>query len=234
MVRNFILDGAEEDVKESIARFSEFTTYFVNFHQNRRNMYSPEAQATAISNRCVNENLPRFLDNARNYAVISGKLEKELEMLNADMSGFSDFTVSDRFSLDYFAYVLPQSGIDDYNRILGGYSTEDGTKIKGLNEYINLYNQTAERNDRIPLLKVLYKQILSDRDTVSFIPESFGSDQELLDALYAYLKDKDSAKTADIAVAIGLGITRTKELIYDMPDVEALGGNRNRTYRLKQ
>lgn len=54
------------------------------------------------------------------------------------------------------------------------------------------------------------------------------------DMIREYLKDKDSAKTADIAVAIGLGITRTKELIYDMPDVEALGGNRNRTYRLKQ
>ena len=49
-----------------------------------------------------------------------------------------------------------------------------------------------------------------------------------------YLSNRDSARTAEIAEAIGLSITRTKELLYEMPDVEAIGENRNRTYRLKQ
>ena len=45
------------------------------------------------------------------------------------------------FCVDYFNMVMSQSGIDNYNSIIGGYVTEDGTKIQGLNEYINLYNQ---------------------------------------------------------------------------------------------
>ena len=48
-----------------------------------------------------------------------------------------------------------------------------------------------------------------------------------------FLETNGESKTADIAEGIGLSITRTKVAIYEMDDVEALGGNRNRTYRLK-
>lgn len=73
--------------------------------------------------------------------------------------------------------------------MIGGYTCSDKTKIQGLNEYINLYNQQVAKNEkskRLPLMKPLYKQILSEKDSVSFIPEKFHSDNEVLHAIGDY------------------------------------------------
>ena len=49
-------------------------------------------------------------------------------------------------------------------------------------EYINLYNQ-QHKDDKLPKLKALFKQILSDRNAISWLPEEFNSDQEVLNAI---------------------------------------------------
>lgn len=69
-----------------------------------------------------------------------------------------------------------------YNAIIGGKVTQDQkVKIKGLNEYVNLYNQRHDQ--RLPKLKPLYKQILSDRNVISWLPEHFNNDSEVLEAI---------------------------------------------------
>lgn len=93
------------------------------------------------------------------------------------------------FSVDYFDFVLAQSGIDIYNSMIGVYTCSDGTKIQGLNKCINRYNQQVAKNEkskRLPLMKPLRKQILSEKDSVSFIPEKFNSDNEVLLAIEEY------------------------------------------------
>lgn len=44
-----------------------------------------------------------------------------------------------------------------------------------------MYNQ--KNKAKLPKLKPLFKQILSDRDKISFIPEQFDSDTEVLEAV---------------------------------------------------
>lgn len=177
----------EAEEKQSVELFKNFTSYFSGFHENRRNMYSEEDQTTAISHRCINDNLPKFLDNCASFLRIKETLPKEtLEQLNSDALNLSGFSLYDFFSIDFFPRVLPQFGIERYNDIIGGYSCSDGTKVKGLNEFINLYNQLVSGNgkaNRLPFMKPLYKQILSDRGSISFIPEKFTSDNELLSAV---------------------------------------------------
>lgn len=171
--------------------FSKFTTYFTGFFDNRKNMYTSEAQSTGIAYRCINDNLPKFLDNVKSFNKVKDKLsEKDLIDLNNDFEGLCGTTVENVFCKDYFVFVLAQSGIDRYNEIIGGYTTSDGTKIKGLNEYINLYNQ-QNKSDRIPTMKPLFKQILSDRQSVSFIPDSFTDDNELIKAVYSAYNTDD-------------------------------------------
>ncbi len=48
-----------------------------------------------------------------------------------------------------------------------------------------------------------------------------------------YLQKQELAKTRDIAEVLGLSVARTRVILSEMDDVEALGTNRNRTYRLK-
>ena len=163
-------------------------------------MYTELEQSTGVAFRCINDNLPKYLDNARMFRIAADKLSAEtLEQLSVDMADVCGEDVKRIFSIETFSSKLSQTGIDMYNSVIGGYTKEDGTKVQGLNEYINLYNQLVGRNDRIPKMKPLYKQILSDRDTVSFIPEKFGNDQEVLDAVNSLFKRDDSGllKTID-------------------------------------
>lgn len=180
----------DENEKETVECFRSFTTYFNGFNTNRKNMYSSEKKSTAIAYRCVNDNLPRFLDNIKTFQKIFDNLSDEtITKLNTNLYNIFGRKIEDIFSVDYFDFVLAQSGIDIYNSMIGVYTCSDGTKIKGLNERIDRYNQQVAKNEkskRLPLMKPLRKQILSEKDSVSFIPEKFNSDNEVLLAIEEY------------------------------------------------
>lgn len=180
----------DENEKETVECFRSFTTYFNGFNTNRKNMYSSEKKSTAIAYRCVNDNLPRFLDNIKTFQKIFDNLSDEaITKLNTNLYNRFGRKIEDIFSVDYFDFVLAQSGIDVYNSMIGVYTCSDGTKIQGLNQCINRYNKQVAKNEkskRLPLMKPLRKQILSEKDSVSFIPEKFNSDNEVLLAIEEY------------------------------------------------
>lgn len=180
----------DKDERETVECFRSFTTYFKGFNTNRKNMYSSDEKSTAIAYLCINDNLPRFLDNVKSFQKVFDNLSDEtVTKPNTDLYNIFGRNIEDIFSIDYFEFVLAQSGIEIYNSMIGGYTCSDGTKIQGLNECINLYNQQVAKNEkskRLPLMKPLYKQILSEKDSVSFIPEKFNSDNEVLLAIEDY------------------------------------------------
>lgn len=166
-----------------VEEFKDFTTYFTGFHENRKNMYSEEDKSTSIAYRLINENLPKFINNITIFEKVkSTDVANNFKTLYSDLEGYLNvMNIEDIFNLYYFTEVLNQTQIDVYNAIIGGKSFDDGRKIKGLNEYINLYNQNQkDKTKRLPKLKPLYKQILSDRNAISYIPEEFKNDNEVL------------------------------------------------------
>lgn len=187
LIKVDLLNFVDNDEDRTLLQeFKNFTTYFTGFNENRKNMYSSEAQSTAIAYRLIHENLPKFIDNLSVFgkvaeSSVSGSFD-ELQKNFEEILG--EVRIADMFKLSYFNRVLTQSGIDIYNAIIGGKVLNDGTKVKGLNEYINLYNQGQDKkSNRLPKLKPLYKQILSDRNAISWLPEQFASDNELLEAV---------------------------------------------------
>lgn len=181
------LNGMSEDeAKELVKEFWGFTTYFEGFHTNRKNMYTAEEESTAIAHRLVNENLPKFIDNMDVFkkAVAKPEIQANIEELYANFAAYLNVeSIQEMFQLDYYNMLLTQKQIDVYNAIIGGKTDEDhDVKIKGINEYINLYNQ-QHKNEKLPKLKVLFKQILSDRNAISWLPEEFNDDQEVLNAI---------------------------------------------------
>src|SRR5690606_15911984 len=147
---------------------------------------------TAIAYRLIHENLPKFLENIKIFERIKAvpKVYEKCQTLYKEIEEYLNITqIDEAFELDYYNEVLTQTQIDVYNLIIGGRTAEEGKKkIQGLNEYINLYNQKQEKNKRLPKLKLLYKQILSDRISTSFMAESFSEDQEVIDAIEEYYK----------------------------------------------
>lgn len=177
---------SQDEAKELVKEFWGFTTYFVGFFDNRKNMYTSEEKSTGIAYRLVNENLPKFIDNMEAFKKAIAKPEIQANMKEL-YSNFAEYlnveSIQEMFKLDYYNMLLTQKQIDVYNAIIGGKTDEDhDVKIKGINEYINLYNQ-QHKDEKLPKLKALFKQILSDRNAISWLPEEFNSDQEVLDAI---------------------------------------------------
>ena len=139
-----------KESQELVKEFKEFTTYFEGFHKNRKNMYTDEEKSTAIAYRLIHQNLPKYIDNMKVYAQVKeSELNETLGVLLSDLQKKMDIrTVDEYFELSGFNKVLNQTGIDTYNAILGAYSSEDNVKVKGLNEYINLYNQQQGKNKK--------------------------------------------------------------------------------------
>lgn len=174
---------SEEDIR-LVKKFEKFTTAFVGFHENRKNIYTSEPIPTAISYRCINDNLPKYISNVGCYEIIKEVLEDQIQKLDEILVEFGyNLSTSMIFSKDYFNLVLPQKGITLYNAVIGGWVNEDGTKIQGLNEYINLYNQKLDRTEkakRLPKFQFLYRQILSETESMSFYQEGISTDEELI------------------------------------------------------
>lgn len=183
----------KEEDKELVRQFSDFTTYFTGFHENRANMYKDEEQSTSIAYRLIHQNLPKFMDNIKAFSAIAQTpVAEHFKELYARWESYLNVSsIDEMFRLDYFSHTLTQPHIEVYNSIIGKRILEDGTEIKGINEYVNLYNQ-QQKDKKLPLLVPLYKQILSDRERLSWLSEEFDSDAKMLKAInecYDHLHD---------------------------------------------
>ncbi|HMU98853.1 MAG TPA: type V CRISPR-associated protein Cas12a/Cpf1, partial [Chitinophagales bacterium] len=192
LITKLMVDWLEQkEDKDKVEEFKTFTTYFTGFHENRKNMYTDKAQSTAIAYRLVHENLPKFLDNIKVFEKLKAvpELYEKCSVLYKEIEEYLNIRyIDEAFELGYYNMVLTQKQIEVYNLIIGGRTPkENEKKIQGLNEYINLYNQKqADKKNRIPKIKPLYKMILSDRESVSFLAEKFDNSQEVLNAIKEY------------------------------------------------
>ena len=113
------------------------------------------------------------------------KIAELQESLKDELQGHR---IEDYFQVDFYSQVLTNEAIILYNTIIGGVNPSEvnGTKVQGINEYVNHYNHPGTKTKgavRLPKLKMLYKQILSDRQTFSFVDAQFENDQEVLDEI---------------------------------------------------
>lgn len=180
-----------------LEKFKDFTTYFTGFFENRKNVFTDEALSTSFTYRLVNDNFIKFFDNCtvlKNVVNISPDMAKSLETCVSDLGIFPGVSLEEVFSVSFYNRLLTQTGIDQFNQLLGGISGKEGEyKKQGLNEIINLAMQQSPEVKEVLKNKVhrftpLFKQILSDRSTMSFIPDAFADDNEVLLAVDAYRK----------------------------------------------
>lgn len=188
-----------EEHHQLVEGFKKFTTYFKGFNTNRENMYSSGEETTAISHRLINENLPKFFDNCINYEKTK---KQNIELFSKTAPDLlQDMQVSkldDVFKPAYFIKLFTQTGIDFFQELCGGKTLEDGHKIQGLNEHINLFRQKhGLKKKELPYFTKLKKQILSKSESRSFLPEAFENDEHMLNSLKDYIKQM-TQKDGDI------------------------------------
>ncbi|MBO4262696.1 MAG: hypothetical protein J5903_02805 [Clostridia bacterium] len=164
-----------DDSVEAIKAYIGYATCLQGFNNNRKNMFE-ETGATSISYRTV-ENMERYFDNCNNYLQITGKYP-DTKTIFADTEKY--------FIPKNYCFFIAQSQIDGYNEVLG--HAYDNVNAKGINQKLNEYAQKNGLKHRdIPMMSVLYKQILSDRQT--FVIDKIEKDEDLF-ALVTELSHK--------------------------------------------
>lgn len=177
LIRN-ILKGEYSIPKEDINKvrlFSKFATYFTKYDKTRENIYAAD-KPTSVAYRIVSDNFPMFYYN---YKIITSLPEDIITPIQKQMQDvLKGQTIYEIFSPQNYKNVLSQSQITFYNSIIGGVSDNETSKRQGLNEYLNLQFQQGKLTKRIRL-KGLYKQILSDSASLSFIPTPYENDTDV-------------------------------------------------------
>lgn len=175
LIKEYLPAFVSEEEKSVVNKFSKFTTYFDAFNDNRKKLYSGDAKSGTIAYRLIHENLPMFLDNIASFNAISGLgVNEYFSSIEAEFTdALEGKRLTEFFQIDFFNNTLTQKKIGNYNYIVGA-----------VNKAVNLYKQ-QHKTVRVPLLKPLYKMILSDRVTPSWLPERFESDEEMLTAIKA-------------------------------------------------
>lgn len=183
---------------KAIRTFKRFSIYFGNYQDNRDNMYSEKDQTTSIANRIVNENFPKFIDNIVVYRRLEEVCPNELKVIENNLSTtLNGLSLDDVFVPEFYNSCLTQDGIERYNWILGGNPNEEVLGINSVgNEYLHQHPDSKLKLRNLEMTK-LYKQILSDRVHIAFLPEQFSSDDELMQSVSAFLDGFDSIDLFD-------------------------------------
>lgn len=113
----------------------------------------------------------------------------------------------------------------------------------GIPKIVNIWNDEGMKDpiieeefdpDRTILsLSLEKKQAINTSDNTQKIEQKTKKTFENQQKIIEYLKDNGRSKCSDIANHLGLSETRTRAIIAQMSNIEILGGNRNRTYRIK-
>lgn len=178
------------DDDESIKSFDRFSVYFRGFQENRKNIYSSEAISTGVPYRLVHDNFPKFLADIEVYDNIKTICPEIIEQIAAELKPFlGGRKIDSFFRIDSYNDLLTQDSIEFFNQVIGGVSEEGKPKFRGINELTNLYRQQhPELGSKKKALTMipLFKQILSDRDTLSDIPQQIESEKQLIETITSF------------------------------------------------
>lgn len=101
------------------------------------------------------------------------------------------------------------------------------------NELKGKVNYTVTHNPDRTTLDVTI--VVDDKSDDKMMIKSESDDKRTI--ILNFIRKNGEVKTEDIATFVGLGTTRVKVLLYELLEeglIERIGGNRNRTYKIKK
>lgn len=101
------------------------------------------------------------------------------------------------------------------------------------NELKGKVNYTVTHNPDRTTLDVTI--VVDDKSDDKVMIKSESDDKRTI--ILNFIRKNGEVKTEDIATFVGLGTTRVKVLLYELLEeglIERIGGNRNRTYKIKR
>lgn len=173
-----------DEERDLLVSFNRFSTYFKGYKKARENVYKSDI-TNAVPYRIVNENFSKFVSDCEIFRSLPNELVKYCDDKMRTL--LKEYTLEEVFDYTFFNNLMSQKGIDYFNNILGGLNEENNIKIQGLNEYCNIAFQHKSINHKIRFIP-LYKQILTERTSISFSFDVFDNDIDVKLAIREYLK----------------------------------------------
>ena len=171
---------AEGNVPEAVKTFARFACYFKGYQENRRNIYSPEAQATSAAHRAVDENFTKFFNAVEIFDTFRTKFPELIRDAEERVAPLLvGENIADMIQISAYNRFLPQSGIDRFNAVIGEINY-------AVNQYRQKHPEVQPRE--LPFIPPLFKQILSDRER-TFSAKGFQNDGELSLALKQFIAE---------------------------------------------
>ena len=177
---------AREKERAALTYFKGYTSYMQDYTKIRLMAYDHEQKGITIPNRVIEDNLPIHLNNIKIKERVPAELLAEA-MDDPDFQSILDnfypgATIDELFSVSAYSFLMPQSAITGYNAAIGGVSISPTKRIIGLNERIKMFND-AHPKEKAPLFQKLKKQVLSDRESLSIVPEKYNSYNDIVEAM---------------------------------------------------
>lgn len=183
----FVLDNYPKlvgDDKASVEAFLKLKGYLSDYLENRKNVFDRRTNETSVAYRTIEENLTTFLANILQLRRFLDSIARRSEFEDQLTQAFDKLEAQDGLTrlltVDQFNSALSQTGIESYNLLISGKTLASGEKLQGVNELINLYlQQHPEEKLKKVKLKKLYKQIMAETDSQSFVLEIISDDEAL-------------------------------------------------------
>ena len=185
MVENdtFSLVNYTKDEKKTLLFFKNFATFFSKYQSNRKDIYENTKNGTiSVPNRLLDDNFPIYVSNILLFEQLSDDLKEECILALKPFEQRFDVKAEDFFNVERgngFSSFLTQKGIEIYNTLIGGYNEKDNVKIRGLNEICNEAYTQKRLEDPVKFIR-LKKQVLSDKEPTSVLPEKFEDSFEVM------------------------------------------------------
>ena len=187
VIKKVLEETTDSEEYADIVLFNGFKDYLDPYFTARKTLFNNYNKANSITNRILNDNLPIYLRNCKIMEkVLCSLTEEDKAVWSKDLKDLVGMSLSDLAKPDSFSYFMSQSGIDKYNLAVTGYSIDDKTKVRGLNEYINIHNTKHDKKERLRYLETLHKMILSEEDSISYTTIKFLDDQEVIEFVKSF------------------------------------------------
>lgn len=181
-------DIDKKEYSRALLSFKTFAVYFKDYQESRKNLYTKKDISSSVAHRIVHDNFPKFVANIKVFENINQFYPEVIKDCTSELGKYlNGKTLHEIFSdVSYYNNVLTQDGIELYNAIIGGVSEKEGDKKKGINELVNSHlqknHQGKDKRNALTMVP-LFKQILSDKNTFSFVYERINDETELIRAI---------------------------------------------------
>lgn len=182
---------SSDDELETLKIFKKFSGYFIGYYENRRNIFGTD-KWVSIAFRVVDDNFSRHHSNCEIYQTIKEKYPEILEDVYRQGPEFRKIDFDILFSTKNYNKLVKQEDIEYYNLIIGGKTTSETEKLRGINEFLNLLHQ-KDSSFRKTAMSPLYKQILSKKDSASFKFKAFENETDMKSGIESFIESMNDS-----------------------------------------